>query len=190
MKIMSGSNLWKGRCHGYMVTVKLVYENEKEILVRGLFLEGSRNKIYKNASIDNRIFLYLYKDGTISCKTKKIIKLYERGCKSIRETQNDKIHLLIYNYIIECELNYYSWNNVEFYVDDDDRYSSMAEYKITSIFLCDDSAFQTINNYVLKGCALGVLRHHIGMREEKIGKIIETCQKVNNIEKERFINIL
>lgn len=68
---MCGSNLWNGRSHGYMVTVKVAYENEKEILVRGLFLEGSINKIYKNASIDNRIFLYLYKDGTISWKTKK-----------------------------------------------------------------------------------------------------------------------
>lgn len=123
-------------------------------------------------------------------ENKKIIKLYESGCKSIRETQNDKIHLLIYNYIIECELIYYSWYNEENCVNDEHRYRSMAEYKITSIFLCDDSAFQTINNYVLKGYALGVLQDHPGMREEKIGKILESCQKVNNIEKERFINIL
>jgi len=166
-----------------MVSVKVTYENEKGILVQGLFLEGSSNKIYKNASIDNRIFLYLYQDGSIiSYKTNKI-KLYESGCKSIRDTQNDKIHLCINRYILECDIIYYSWyrNN---YADNIDRYGASAEYKITNIYLCDDSALQLIRNYISKCTVLGGLDQHPGLGEEKIRKIIETCQMVTNIEKE------
>jgi len=44
-----------------MITVKLTYEEKDSIVVKGIFLEGSENKIYKNASIDDKIFFIYIK---------------------------------------------------------------------------------------------------------------------------------
>lgn len=170
-----------------MVTVKLTYGEEKGTSYKGLFLEGAKNRIYKDASIDNRIFIYLYKDGTICRYKTRNIKLYQRGCESIKYTQNDKIHLLLNNYIIECEILYYRWYDKEIYVDAEARYEANAEYKITNIYLCDEEAVKNIRVYIDK-CKLGnFLESHLGMKEEKVEKILSTCEKVDRIEKDKFI---
>jgi len=87
---------------------------------------------------------------------------------------------------LECEIVYYSWQRIEDIDDTEHRYRSHAEYKISNIYLCDENAKQTLKNYLIKALMIGVLDKHPGIREETIDKIIETCIRVDSIEKDKF----
>lgn len=173
----------------YMIDVKIKFDEEKEIMIKGMFLEGEQYKTYKNASIDNRVFLYFDKFGKISYKTQKKIKVYERKCNNIRETENDKIHLFINPYVFEWEIIYYQWTRNENYRDSEFEYHSMAEYILTNIYISDELC-DVMRKVMDKSLLLGVEDEYPGLLDKRISEIMNNCINVRYVEKQRIIGML